>query len=164
MKRFSLSILLTLLMSMMGINAFAADYDIAVENADGMTIYYSYINDGTELAVAPKVGGSPQNISAYQGDLVIPEEVSIEGKTYKVTTIGEYAFNSCNQLTSVIIPNSVTTINGYAFQGSGLKSITIPNSVTTVKGRVFQSCSSLASVTIPNSVTTLGEGAFYKCI
>ena len=49
MKRISISFLLTLFMSMMGVNAFA--YDIRVQNADGATIYYNYINDNTELEV-----------------------------------------------------------------------------------------------------------------
>ena len=49
MKQISLSILLTLLMSMAGIKAYA--YDIAVENADGVTIYYNYYNEGKELQV-----------------------------------------------------------------------------------------------------------------
>ena len=50
MKQLSTSILLTMLMSMVGIKALAWE-DIAVENADGVTIYYNYINDGTELEV-----------------------------------------------------------------------------------------------------------------
>ena len=50
MKHLCTKILLAMLMSMMGINAFA--HDIEVENADGVTIYYNYINDGNELEVA----------------------------------------------------------------------------------------------------------------
>ena len=64
----------------------------------------------------------------------------------------------CNNTT---IPNSVTSIGSYAFDGcSGLTSITIPNSVTSIGDDAFYDCSGLTSVTIPNSVTSIGDGAF----
>ena len=65
-------------------------------------------------------------------------------------------------LTSVTIPNSVTSIEQYAFYGcSGLTSITIPNSVTSIGGGAFYGCSGLTSITIPNSVTSIGELCFH---
>ena len=51
----------------------------------------------------------------YSGFLVIPANVTYEGTTYSVTTIGNSAFENCNSLTSIEIPNSVTTIGHYAF-------------------------------------------------
>ena len=59
------------------------------------------------------------------------------------------------------IPNSVTSIGDYAFNGCVMSSITIPNSVTSIGNSAFQSCSSLSSITIPNSVTSIGSSAFY---
>ncbi|MEE1302279.1 MAG: leucine-rich repeat domain-containing protein [Bacteroidales bacterium] len=72
----------------------------------------------------------------------IPATVSYNGTTYNVTSIGVSAFEYCNSLIDVTIPNSVTTIGNYA----------------------FKDCSSLTSVTIPNSVTSIGHGAFNTCI
>ena len=78
--------------------------------------------------------------------------------------IGDGAFSSCSSLTSITIPNSVTSIGGEAFSGcSSLTSVTIPNSVTSIGGSAFSGCSSFTSVTIGNSVTSIGDYAFGEC-
>jgi hypothetical protein len=81
-----------------------------------------------------------------------------------VTTIGSNAFQRCTGLAGVTIPDSVTTIGSSAFSGcSGLTSVTIGSGVTSIGDSVFSGCSGLASVTIPNSVTTIGNYAFRGC-
>ena len=81
-----------------------------------------------------------------------------------VTNIGDYEFESCNNLTSVVIPDSVTSIGDYAFYHcNSLTSITIPDSVTSIGNSAFFGCSSLTSITIPDSVTSIGNMTFYDC-
>ena len=81
-----------------------------------------------------------------------------------VTTIGEGAFSWIDTLTSVIIGDSVTTIGGNAFASCpNLISVTIGNSVTTIEYSAFYYCESLTSITIPNSVTSIGANAFAGC-
>ena len=81
-----------------------------------------------------------------------------------VSSIGDYAFAWCNNLTSVTIGSSVTRIGEDAFRDcKNLTSVTIGNSVTSIGNYAFVSCSNLTSVTIPNSVTSIGAGAFSDC-
>ena len=81
-----------------------------------------------------------------------------------VTSIGESAFCYCSSLTSVTIPAGVTSINNAAFECCrSLTSVTIPEGVTSIGNSAFYNCSSLTSVTIPESVTSIGERAFCYC-
>ena len=132
-------VLFTILAMLVSVSAFS--HDIAVKNADGVTIYYNYMNNGTELEVTYRGSSYDEYSNEYQGNVVIPEEVSYSGKTYPVTSIGSGAFSNC----------------------SGLTSITIPNSVTSIGNEAFYFCPGLTSVTIPNSVTSIGVGAFAAC-
>ena len=81
------------------------------------------------------------------------------------TKVRSYAFQYCSSLTSITLPDSVTSIGYYAFRNcSSLASITIPDSVTSISSNVFESCSALTELIIPNSVTSLGTEVFADCI
>ena len=155
-------LLLIMLLCMTEVKAHA--YDIAVRNADGVTIYYNYVNDGTGLEV------TRNNSRNYGGSVVIPEEVTYNNQTMVVVGIGDYAFYSLQDVyggkgpTSVTIPNTVTYLGVSSFEECrNLTSITIPNSVINIEEKVFYNCTSLSFVSIGNSVTSIGNFAFQNC-
>ena len=154
--------LLILLLCMIGANVSA--HDIEVPNADGVAIYYNYINDNTELAVTFAGNWEGYTINEYSGVVVIPEEVTIDGHTLKVTRINNSAFSECYELFSATIPKSITSIGDYAFAACiSMTSIIMGNNVESIGNYAFAACQSLTSVTIPDKVTSIGEYAFYKC-
>ena len=129
-------------------------------------LYYNITSSSAPYAVevTSKSSSSPYNDGVMFTSVTIPQNVTYNGTSYSVTSIGEYAFDYCSSLTSVTIPNSVTSIGHYAFDRcSSLTSITIPNSVTSIGIYAFLQCESLTSITIPNSVTSIGYGAFRDC-
>lgn len=129
----------------------ASAYDFMVDG-----IAYCKNDDGKSVRVASGVD--------YKGDIVIPENMTYDGVTYSVTSIGENAFSGCTGLASVTIPNTVSFIGGDAFSRCwGLTSVTIPNSVTKIGDRAFFYCTGLTSITIPNSVSEIGFAAFCGC-
>ena len=100
-------------------------------------------------------------MAASTARLMVLSSVTIPNK---VTTIGDYAFYGCRGLKTISIPTSITTIAGYAFHGcTGLTSVTIPNSVSSIGEYAFQGCTGLTSVTIPNNVSSIGWSAFSGC-
>ncbi len=122
-------------------------------------IYYEVDWENKELEVINKPG------YRYKGDIVIPEVVNYDGNTYKVTSIGILAFNRCNEMTSVTIPNSVKSIGFVAFQNCiALTSVTIPNGVISIGSNAFEACTSLMEISIPSTVKEIKSNAFKGCV
>jgi len=105
-------------------------------------------------------------LSLYNGEsetVIIPDTLVFNDTTYTVTAIGYSAFENCQNLQTVVIPNSVTAIGNWAFMGSGLTSIVIPNNVTSIGTSAFEQCKSLSSVTIGNGIMSISYYAFKDC-
>jgi hypothetical protein len=78
-----------------------------------------------------------------------------------VEKIGDYAFSSCGELSSIDIPNSVKSIGDYAFIGCRkLGSVNIPYGVTTIGENAFDNCSELKTIILPKTITKIGNMAF----
>ena len=123
-------------------------------------IWYTSINGNIVEPNNPRVFGGINIIRNTYG-----KEKGVILFDGDVTTIGDNAFEGCNNLMSVSIPESVTSIGNYAFYGCiNLTSITIPNSVNEIFQQAFDGCSNLISVTIPESVTSIPVACFSGCI
>ena len=106
----------------------------------------------------------PDGYYDLSGEVVIPSEVTYDGKTYKVISIGEFAFNDCYEVTSIVIPGSVKYIGDNAFSDlEGLDSINIPEGVEYIGLCAFMNCWSLTQVTIPSTVNYIERDAFENC-
>jgi hypothetical protein len=131
---------------------------IGAASTAAIPIVPSFVYDGTAETTAFVVGDIPSSYAQHNTDIT---QLYLGNG---VTSIGDYAFsgsdyNSLNSLTSVVIPNSVTSIGSNAFKYNSLNSVTIGNSVTSIGAQAFRD-NSLTSVTIPNSVTSIGDQAF----
>ena len=82
-----------------------------------------------------------------------------------LTSVGNSAFGDCGSLIAIILPNSLTTIDDYAFNHCySLTTISLPNGLTSIGASAFQYCHSLTSISLPNSLTSIGVDAFYNCV
>ena len=142
----------------------------SAEEATVDGIIYEYDLDGTEAAVADQRGQA-------RGDIVIPEKVSIGGKDYTVTAIEDYAFDSCDNLLTVSIPSTLTSIGERAFMDCfRLSAITVDAanlSFASTDGILFTKNGDTLicypadkegeTYEIPDTVKTVSMSAFYGC-
>lgn len=127
------------------------------------------------------------NEKTYSGELIIPNEITHDNETYTVSSIGEYAFSNCSNLTSVTIPNNVISIGRDAFLNSGwynnqpegviylsnfmigykgekpIGKLTISDGTTLIADRALINCSELTSISLPNSLKYIGKETFFGC-
>jgi len=111
---------------------------------------FNYVTNSGTITITGYTGSG--------GNVTIPSTTN----GLAVTGIGTNAFYECWLLTSVTIPDGVTSIGAFAFAYCGLTNVTIPNSVTNIGDDAFSVCG-MTSVTIPDSVTTLGDSVFLDC-
>ena len=105
------------------------------------------------------------NEGDYSGDIVIPSVVeSPSGSLYKIREIYQKAFRNCTGLTSVTLPETVTSIGINCFQGcSSLKSIVLPPGINQIPDDAFNGCSSLESITLPAELYKIFQRSFQGC-
>lgn len=121
-------------------------------------IYYQI--DGDQATVTYR----DKNYNSYSGNVVIPESFENDGMTYHVVAIGDNAFKGSTGLTSVTIPETVTSLGNNAFMScAGLTSVYIPNSVGQIGSNAFKGCMGLSSINLPVTLTALNEHAFDSC-
>lgn len=89
----------------------------------------------------------------------VDEVIIPEGITY----IGTNAFTGFYGITSITIPNSLTTIGDFAFISLNIKNVVLGNGVKRIGKKAFFDCIRLTQINIPNSVTNIGEEAFFNC-
>ena len=139
--------------------------------ADDNTVYHSENNCLIETASKVLISGCKNSripsdgsvtsigISAFSGSGLTSIEIP-----NSVTSIEGGAFASCDELTTIVIPDSVTSIGYDAFSGcKKLTSVIIGDNVTNIGSSAFSGCSSLSSIEIPDSVMSVGNWAFENC-
>ncbi len=130
--------------------------------------------------------GTGYTVKKYNNNLIGRLEIPAEYNGRPVVGIDEEAFYNCYQITSVVIPNTISRVGDMAFGGcTALEAVNIPNSISIIGNRVFYNChfaeisiptsivsigceafrfcTNLRSVVIPNSVTSIGDKAFFGC-
>lgn len=121
-------------------------------------LYYKVVGSNAQLTGLPQMDADMAKLTT----VTVPSQVTIDGQTYTVTSIGPGAFIESPNLTTVSIPNTVTEIedNAFAFCTS-LRNVTLPSGLKTISGALFHECTSLTSITIPDGVTVISHEAFH---
>ena len=121
-------------------------------NTDTDVFEYDFGSDGKIVIVSLKDKG----VSSVN----VPEKIY----GIDVTEIADHAFVGCNMITSIELPDSLTSIGTFAFAGcSGLTSLKIPSGVTYIGGAAFSGCSSLISIELPDSLESIENYLFQNC-
>ncbi|MDE6345533.1 MAG: leucine-rich repeat protein [Muribaculaceae bacterium] len=162
-----------------------ASYDFKVNN-----IYYKINSDRETVNVSSTISTMYPNMTNtdYAGDIVVPESVTYNGKSYIVTgvesfctfeyakalrsvvlpatikSLPSYAFAWCSALGKIVLGDNLVSIPDHCFFDCGaLREVFIPTSVESIGVQAFEGCAALSSMTIPASVRTIGSSAFVGC-
>ena len=120
-------------------------------------VFSSFSNDITTVYISNNV----VNIEDYAFQYFHVEEPIFEENS-KLVSIGDDAFSGCKNLTSIVLPDSVTDIGERAFSScSGLTTVVIPESVTNIGARAFSYCTELRGISVGQNIKSVGEDAFY---
>ncbi|MDE6512665.1 MAG: leucine-rich repeat domain-containing protein [Muribaculaceae bacterium] len=148
----------------------------AVLQTSAVSFYYTYNNQTLKFSVIDEAaktcmvahydlfGNIPLKVAPHdlKGEVVIPEVAVRNNTEYRVIAIGEMSFWG-NRISSVVIPNSVTTIGAKAFGQTTLESVTLPETLTEIPDEAFSGCMYLESINIPDGITSIGSEAFNDC-
>ena len=142
-----------------------ADYASKIEDYGtcGTNVYWSYNSDSKTLTIFG-TGAMADYSYSYRPWYNYLNDITTVDIRDGVTTIGDYAFEDCEELEEITIPAGVTSIgyNAFSFCYS-LSSIELPTSLTSIGKEIFNECKSLTSITIPAGVTTISDYAFSSC-
>ena len=129
---------------------------------EGVNYLVNYVGTDTALTLPANYNG--ENYVIYQYAFYKNDNITSVIIPDSVTSIGDYAFDDCDSLTSMTIGNNVKNLGDSSFAGcSSLTSVMISDSVRSIGKDAFNSCSDLTNVTIGDSVTNIGEAAFIYC-
>lgn len=143
-------------------NAPLFDFAFTTDNTAVIVTNYKYKGTAADVTIPSRYKGKPVTMidhAAFHNSAVT--SVTIPDS---VTSIHDSAFAYCSSLTNISIPNSVTAIGSFAFEGcTKLESITLPSSLLTISEFLFYDCSQLTTIHIPDSVSSIRTYAFYNC-
>lgn len=143
-------------------NAPLFDFEFTPDNTAAIVTNYKYNGAAADVTIPSRYQGKPVTTIGHAA--FFNSAVTSVTIPDSVTSISDEAFINCPKLTNISIPNSVTYIGFSAFSScTSLKSITLPSSLSFISGALFLGCSQLTTIHIPVSVTSIGNNAFADC-
>ncbi len=136
------------------------DNDTTAVDTSATPLRFRITSDSTAEVIK---GDSYDSYTGFRS-ITIPEKVKIDGKVYDVTSIGEHAFQNCEKLVRIEIPQSIKVIKRGAFMGcDSLRTVELPESLDSIGNAVFCGCENLESINIPKNITCIGDSTFEWC-